>query len=70
MFFYIITELFFSSLLRLALGKIGIFSNIVNYFSVVEENSRLALHLYRLAWLGSNIDFNLLYLRIRKDKVF
>ena len=70
MFFYITTESFFSSLLRSALGKIGIFGNIVNHFGVVEENGRLALYLYRLTWLGSNMDFDVLYSRICKDEAF
>jgi hypothetical protein len=63
-------ESFFSYLLYLALGKIGIFSKIVNYFRVVEENGRLALYLYALAWVGGNMEFNTLHLRIREDEAF
>jgi hypothetical protein len=63
-------ELFFSYLLRLASGKISIFGKIVNYFRVVEENGRLALHLHALAWVGGNMEFNTLHLRIREDEAF
>jgi hypothetical protein len=52
------------------LGKIGIFDKIVNYFRVIKKNSRLALYLYALAWVGSNIEFNMLYLYICEDKAF
>jgi hypothetical protein len=69
-FFRIITESFFSSLLRSASGEMGIFGNIVNHFGVVEENGRLALHLHGLAWLAGNMDFDLLHSRIHKDKAF
>jgi hypothetical protein len=63
-------ELFFFYLLRLALSEIGIFSKIVNYFRVIKENSRLTLYLYALTWVGGNIEFNTLYLRIHEDKAF
>ena len=57
MFFRIILEVFFSYLLRLMSSKISILSKIVNYFSVVEENSYLTLYLYTLIWVSSNIEF-------------
>jgi hypothetical protein len=63
-------ELFFSYLLRLVLSEMGIFSKIVNYFRVVKENGRLALYLHALAWVGGNIEFNMLYLRIYEDEAF
>jgi hypothetical protein len=69
-FFRIIVESFFSCLLRSASGEMGIFGKIVNHFGVVEENGRLALHLHALAWVGGNMEFNTLHLRIREDEAF
>jgi hypothetical protein len=69
-FFRIILELFFSCLLRLTSSEMGILGKIVNHFGVVEENSRLALYLHALIWVGGNMEFNKLYIRIREDEAF